>query len=110
MYGGPPVVVVGCGPVGQTTALLLARWGVPALVLEAAPGRLPTGSRSICQQRDVLDVWDSVGVGRRIAEEGVTWRVARTFLRFNTGGPHRVPIIPEDMLVTVGTGLASCRT
>lgn len=24
-----PVAVVGAGPVGQTTALLLARWGVP---------------------------------------------------------------------------------
>jgi pentachlorophenol monooxygenase/3-(3-hydroxy-phenyl)propionate hydroxylase len=81
MYDGPPVVVVGCGPVGQTTALLLARWGVRALVLDAEPRRRAAGSRSICQQRDVLDVWDSIGVGRRIAAEGVTWRVARTFFR-----------------------------
>ncbi|MGH3355345.1 MAG: FAD-dependent monooxygenase, partial [Nocardioidaceae bacterium] len=39
------------------------------------------GSKSICQQRDVLDIWDSVGVGRVIADEGVTWVRARTFYR-----------------------------
>lgn len=80
-YDGPPVVVIGNGPVGQTTALLLARWGIPVLVLDARPHRVIEGSRSICQQRDTLEVWDAVGVGRQIAEEGVTWRVARTFLR-----------------------------
>ena len=81
MYDGPPVVVVGNGPVGQTTALLLARWEIPTVVLDAHPRREVVGSRSICQQRDTLDIWDSVGAGRQIADEGVTWRVARTYYR-----------------------------
>ncbi|WP_371333509.1 FAD-dependent monooxygenase [Pseudonocardia sp. Ae168_Ps1] len=76
-----PVVVVGAGPVGQTTALLLARWGVPSVVLDRRPGRDAVGSRAICQHRDVLDVWESVGAGRRIADAGVTWTTARTYHR-----------------------------
>ncbi len=74
------VVVVGNGPVGQTTALLLARWGVPVTVLDARPAREVVGSRSICQARDVLDVWSTVGAGA-IADAGVTWTTARTFHR-----------------------------
>ncbi len=77
-YSGPPVVIVGNGPVGQTSALLLARWGIPSLVFDDRPGRDLVGSKAICQQRDVLDIWDSVGAGRQIAEEGVTWTRART--------------------------------
>ncbi|MDN5749837.1 MAG: FAD-dependent monooxygenase, partial [Pseudonocardia sp.] len=76
-----PVVVVGAGPVGQTAALLLARWGVPSVVLDSRPARDTVGSKSICQQRDVLDVWEAVGAGARIAAEGVTWTTARTFHR-----------------------------
>ncbi|WP_255622367.1 FAD-dependent monooxygenase [Pseudonocardia sp. DSM 110487] len=76
-----PVVVLGAGPVGQTTALLLARWGVPTIVLDQRPARDAIGSKAICQQRDVLDIWESAGAGRRIADEGVTWTTARTFYR-----------------------------
>jgi 3-(3-hydroxy-phenyl)propionate hydroxylase len=76
-----PVTVLGAGPVGQTTALLLARWGVPTIVLDQRPARDPIGSKAICQQRDVLDIWAAVGAGERIAAEGVTWTTARTFHR-----------------------------
>jgi 2-polyprenyl-6-methoxyphenol hydroxylase-like FAD-dependent oxidoreductase len=78
---GPPVLVLGAGPVGQTTALLLARWGVPVVVLDARAERDPVGSKAMCQQRDVLDVWDAVGVGAQIARRGVTWTTSRTFHR-----------------------------
>lgn len=76
---GGPVVVVGAGPVGQTTALLLARWGVDVVLLDAKPTRDPIGSKAICQARDVLDVWESVGAGAYLASRGVTWTTARTY-------------------------------
>ncbi|WP_326835295.1 FAD-dependent monooxygenase [Amycolatopsis rhabdoformis] len=97
-----PAVVVGAGPVGQTTALLLARWGVPTVVLDRRAERDPVGSKAICQQRDVLDIWESVGAGARIAREGLTWTTARTFHRgeelFNyefaePGGPAFPPFV-----------------
>src|SRR5262249_28651677 len=77
----PLVAVLGNGPVGQTAALMLARWGLPVMLLDQRPHRDPAGSKSIVQQRDVLDAWDAGGAGRRIADEGVTWTTARTFYR-----------------------------
>jgi 3-(3-hydroxy-phenyl)propionate hydroxylase len=72
------VAIVGGGPVGQTAALLLARRGIAVTVLEAKASRDRVGSRAICQQREVLDTWDSIGAGV-LAERGVTWSRGRTY-------------------------------
>ncbi|MFD3688182.1 FAD-dependent monooxygenase [Nocardiopsis sp. NPDC058631] len=76
--GTAPVLVLGAGPVGQTAALLLARRGVPVLIVDGRPERDAVGSKAICQQRDVLDVWDWLGAGGLVGE-GLTWDTARTF-------------------------------
>ncbi|MFI0406696.1 FAD-dependent monooxygenase [Actinomadura sp. 3N508] len=76
-----PVLIAGAGPVGLVTALLLARFGVPTVVLEAAERRDPTGSKAICFQRDVLDVLDRVGCAEQMIARGVTWTTGRTYYR-----------------------------
>jgi len=72
------VVVVGAGPVGQSTALACAKWGLRTLVLEQLEQRSAPGSKSLCQQREVLDTWASLGAGV-IAEMGLTWSKGRTY-------------------------------
>jgi 3-(3-hydroxy-phenyl)propionate hydroxylase len=76
-----PVVIAGAGPVGMVTALLLARHGVPTIILEAQAQRHAEGSRSICVQRDVLDILERVGLGAVVADAGVTWTRGRTYYR-----------------------------
>jgi len=76
-----PVLVIGAGPVGQTAALLLARWGLPVIVVDTRPERDLVGSKALVQQRDVIDVWCAVGAGDEIAAEGVTWTTGRTMYR-----------------------------
>jgi 2-polyprenyl-6-methoxyphenol hydroxylase-like FAD-dependent oxidoreductase len=93
------VPVVGAGPVGMTMALSLARYGVPAVLLDEDERTTCEGSRSICIQRATLEAFDRLGVGERIAEEGVTWTCGRTYyrdtelfeIRFPERGGERFP-------------------
>ena len=74
-------MIAGAGPVGLVAALLLARWQVRTVVLEAADAGRAGGSRAICFQRDVLDIFDRAGCADDMLAEGVTWTTGRTFYR-----------------------------
>jgi 2-polyprenyl-6-methoxyphenol hydroxylase-like FAD-dependent oxidoreductase len=76
-----PVAIVGGGPVGMTAALVLAGHGLRSVVLEAEPRLLAQGSRSICVQRDVLEIFDRLGCGQVMADRGVSWTLGRTYYR-----------------------------
>jgi 2-polyprenyl-6-methoxyphenol hydroxylase-like FAD-dependent oxidoreductase len=78
---GERLLIAGAGPVAMTAGLLLARWGIPTVLLEAKPERDAVGSKAICFQRDVLDVLDRVGCAERAVAEGVTWWHGSTFYR-----------------------------
>lgn len=73
-----PVVVIGAGPVGLTTALVLAQAGVPVTVLESEEG-LSTASKASTFHPSTLDLLDDLGVGRDLCAAGrrvdrIQWR------------------------------------
>ncbi|MGH3660353.1 MAG: FAD-dependent oxidoreductase [Micromonosporaceae bacterium] len=70
-----PIVVVGAGPVGLTVAYVMARLGLPVLVLEA--GEEPnTEWRASTFHPPTLELYDSVGLAGEMIEAGL---VARHF-------------------------------
>jgi 3-(3-hydroxy-phenyl)propionate hydroxylase len=74
-----PVIVVGAGPVGLTLAIDLAQRGNNVVVLDDAD-RIGEGSRAICFSKRSLELWDRLGVGERMVEKGVVWKVGKIFL------------------------------
>lgn len=94
-----PVVIVGGGMVGLTLALELIAEGITPVVLERND-TVSEGSRSICQAKRSLEIWNRFGgVGDRIRARGVTWNTGKVFFRdallyeFNLlpEGGHRMP-------------------
>jgi 3-(3-hydroxy-phenyl)propionate hydroxylase len=74
------VIVVGAGPVGLTLAIDLALRGVPVLVLEEDQTLSP-GSRAICWSKRTLEIFDRLGIARRIVARGITWNRGKVFFR-----------------------------
>jgi 3-(3-hydroxy-phenyl)propionate hydroxylase len=74
-----PVVVVGAGPVGLSLAIDLAQRGQNVVLLDDAD-RIGEGSRAICFSKRSLEVWDRLGVARRMVDKGVIWKVGKIFL------------------------------
>ncbi|MEL7098025.1 MAG: FAD-dependent oxidoreductase [Pseudomonadota bacterium] len=88
-----PVVIVGAGPIGLAMAIDLAQRGVQAVVLDDN-NVVSVGSRAICWAKRTLEIFDRLGVGERMLEKGVTWKVGRLF----HGGKevYSFDLLPED--------------
>ncbi|MBN9079286.1 MAG: FAD-dependent oxidoreductase [Rhizobiales bacterium 65-79] len=78
--GRYPVVIVGAGPVGLAMAIDLALHGIRSIVLDDNDV-VSLGSRAICWSKRTLEIFDRLGVGERMVEKGVTWKVGRLFHR-----------------------------
>ena len=73
-----PVVVVGAGPVGLAAAIDLAQRDVPVVLIDDAD-RIGEGSRGICWSKRTLEICDRLGVGEKLVEQGVTWKLGKVF-------------------------------
>lgn len=74
-----PIVVVGAGPVGLTAALDLALRGHRVIVLDE-DNTVSVGSRAICWAQRTLEIWDRLGVARRMLEKGVLWDTGKLYV------------------------------
>jgi 3-(3-hydroxy-phenyl)propionate hydroxylase len=74
-----PVVVVGAGPVGLTTAIDLVLHGMPVVLLDDSD-RIGDGSRGICYAKRTLEILDRLGLGERLVAQGVTWKLGKIYL------------------------------
>ncbi|MFC5498365.1 FAD-dependent monooxygenase [Caenimonas terrae] len=79
--GRHPIVIVGAGLAGLTMACALARYGVPALLLDEdnTVGVKGASSRGICYTQRSLEIFERLGVYEPIAAKGIQWSVGRTF-------------------------------
>ncbi len=74
-----PVIIVGAGPVGLTTAIDLAQQAVPVVVLDDND-RVSSGSRAICFAKRPLEIFDRLGIGRKMVDKGIVWNRGRVFM------------------------------
>ena len=75
-----PVVIVGTGPVGLTTALEMARHGQRCVVLESEL-QVSDGSRAIVFTRRSMEILQQVGVAHRVTETGLPWLFGNSVYR-----------------------------
>jgi len=75
-----PVLIVGAGPIGLCAAIDLALRGQPSVVLDDNDV-VSIGSRAICWSKRSLEIMARLGVGQRMLDKGVTWKVGRLFHR-----------------------------
>ncbi|WP_159591000.1 FAD-dependent oxidoreductase [Chelativorans xinjiangense] len=84
LSGGPrrdcKVAIVGAGPIGLSLAIDLALRGVASIVLDDNDV-VSIGSRAICWAKRTLEIFDRLGVGERMVEKGIIWKVGRVYHR-----------------------------
>ncbi|MEO0937825.1 MAG: FAD-dependent oxidoreductase [Pseudomonadota bacterium] len=88
-----PAVIVGAGPIGLAMAIDLAQRGVKTVVLDDN-NVVSVGSRAICWAKRTLEIFDRLGVGTRMLDKGVTWKVGRLF--HGADEVYSFDLLPED--------------
>ena len=87
------VAIIGAGPIGVALAIDLAQQGIASVVLDDN-NVVSIGSRAICWAKRTLEIFDRLGVGERMLEKGVTWKVGRLF--HGADEVYNFDLLPEE--------------
>ena len=87
------VAIIGAGPIGLAMAIDLAQRGIASVVLDDN-NVVSVGSRAICWAKRTLEIFDRLGVGERMLEKGVTWKIGRQF--HGEDEVYAFDLLPED--------------
>lgn len=110
------ILIVGCGPVGATLALMLGRRGISTLVIDKAP-EIYMAPRAIAFDFDALRILQSVGIGETDFEQvkipfvRMISPIFGEFARINTGNevdthPMQITFYQPDLERTLRHRLA----
>lgn len=101
LHGEPhQIVIVGAGPVGLTTALLLAKSGVPSVVIEAA-AQVSEGSRAVAFTRRSVEILQQAGAHEPFVDNGLGWDSGRSYYRGQEVFHMRLPHDDDDRFMPV---------
>jgi 3-(3-hydroxy-phenyl)propionate hydroxylase len=80
-----PMIIIGAGPIGMITALGLARYNVPCILLDDNTGPTLEGSRAFRLNRYTLQILGSwSNLAQQITQQGITLTGERLFVRKST--------------------------
>ncbi|HEY6284891.1 MAG TPA: FAD-dependent monooxygenase [Ktedonobacteraceae bacterium] len=85
IYWRDPIIIVGAGLTGMITALGLARYNVPCILLDDDTGPSLEGSRAFLINQHTLDILGSwSNLAQQITQQGITLTGERLFVRKST--------------------------
>lgn len=93
-----PVLIVGAGPVGLTSALALARAGIPVVVVDSKTS-VSEGSRAICIARHSIETLDQLGVAERFLAKALPWTHGTSFYRGEAVFRLEMPHAEDDVFM-----------
>ena len=74
------VVIVGAGPVGLTAALELKKYNIDSIILSKG-NTINRGSRAICISRQSMEIFQKIGVSKKIKKIGLGWTKGKSFYK-----------------------------
>jgi 3-(3-hydroxy-phenyl)propionate hydroxylase len=75
-----PVAIAGAGPIGMTAALILARHGVPSVLLDRK-STFNDGSRAICIARASMQILERAGAVDAFVARALPWQYGRSYYK-----------------------------